>query len=201
MDRWAKGGDEPPQSRYGRIEDGTMVPPEELDFPEIPGVRDQHPDPQGLPGGLRPGLPQRRHRVEPAPGDRPRLSDGAFPQSTRDGNEIVGIQMPEHTVPLATYTGWNLFKRRVRTDRRPLEHAGLLRFRSRGPSRKRKLKDDPRPSIEERYGTRERYLGMVAEAALAMVDDGYLLAEDVPSLLKQAKTHWDYLMAGHQGEN
>ena len=31
------------------------------------------------------------------------------PQVDADGNDIAGIRMPELAVPLATYTGWNLF--------------------------------------------------------------------------------------------
>ncbi len=27
-----------------------------------------------------------------------------------DGNEVAGIRLPEIAVPLATYTGWNLYK-------------------------------------------------------------------------------------------
>ena len=53
---------------------------------------------------------------------------------------------------------------------------------------------DPRTSIEERYGNRAEYLGRVTEAALALVDDGYLLAGDLAPILAQAGRHWDYLM-------
>jgi hypothetical protein len=52
---------------------------------------------------------------------------------------------------------------------------------------------DPRPSIEERYSSREYYLGLVAQAALELIDAGYLLGEDLPAMLKQAGEHWDYL--------
>ena len=31
------------------------------------------------------------------------------PQVDNDGNELAGVKMPEISVPLATYTGWNLF--------------------------------------------------------------------------------------------
>src|SRR5688572_32309091 len=31
------------------------------------------------------------------------------PQVDADGNELAGIRMPELSVPVATYTGWNLF--------------------------------------------------------------------------------------------
>jgi hypothetical protein len=53
---------------------------------------------------------------------------------------------------------------------------------------------DPRPSIEERYGSREEYLGRVTEAAMGLVKDGYLLADDLSPILTQAGRHWDYVM-------
>ena len=58
----------------------------------------------------------------------------------------------------------------------------------------RKANSDPRLSIEERYRNREHYLGLSANAALELVDEGYLLAEDVPEILRQARAHWDYLV-------
>ena len=29
-----------------------------------------------------------------------------------------------------------------------------------------------------------------------LIDDSYLLAEDLPRVLRQAERHWDYLMEG-----
>ena len=40
----------------------------------------------------------------------------------------------------------------------------------------------PRKSIAERYANREEYLGRIALAALALVNEGYLLAEDMPAI-------------------
>ena len=36
------------------------------------------------------------------------------------------------------------------------------------------------------------YLGVVAEAGLKLVKDGYLLAEDLPELVERAGRQWDY---------
>ena len=59
---------------------------------------------------------------------------------------------------------------------------------------------DSRRSIEERYGSRAAYLGLVTEAALALVDRGYLLAGDLAPILGQAARHWDYLMEEDTGD-
>jgi hypothetical protein len=61
----------------------------------------------------------------------------------------------------------------------------------------RKATGDPRPSIAERYPSREHYLGLVAEAAMALIGERYLLAEDLPRILESAARHWDYRAGGN----
>ena len=39
----------------------------------------------------------------------------------------------------------------------------------------------------------------MSDAALALVEDGYLLARDLPPILTQAGRHWDYLMEEDSG--
>src|SRR5204862_5709132 len=53
---------------------------------------------------------------------------------------------------------------------------------------------DPRPSIEERYPSRDQYLKQVQEAAASLVKDVYVLAEDVPAIVKHAGDHRDLLV-------
>jgi hypothetical protein len=50
----------------------------------------------------------------------------------------------------------------------------------------RRERGDPRPSVLERYPTREDYLGRITDAALALNQQGFLLAEDVVAILKAA---------------
>ena len=49
----------------------------------------------------------------------------------------------------------------------------------------------PRPSIEERYQTRDQYLSLVSSAAKQLVETGYVLQEDVASIVEHAGRHWD----------
>jgi hypothetical protein len=193
MDRWIRDGEAPPESRYPRVEDGTLVRAESLGFPAIPGV----------------GVTARVHRAYRADyGDRFR-SEGVVtkeppeigapypvlvPAVDGDGNEKAGIRLPEQAVPLATYTGWNLFH----ADSGPPEELSSMQGSYLPFPRDeadRKARRDPRPSIEERYQSRERFLGLVAEAALRGIEEGYLLAEDLGSLLANAARHWDALIA------
>jgi hypothetical protein len=55
----------------------------------------------------------------------------------------------------------------------------------------RKASGDPRPSIEERYPAKEDYLRRVQQAAEALVEQGYLLAEDLPTVTEQASQRYD----------
>jgi len=59
-------------------------------------------------------------------------------------------------------------------------HGGYLEF-----SKSAKA-DDPRPSILERYPTREVYLAKYADAVLDLQSQGFLLDEDALRLLREA---------------
>ena len=61
----------------------------------------------------------------------------------------------------------------------------------------REANGDPRLSIDERYDNRAHYLGLVAESAMELIDDGYLLGQDLPTILGNAEAQWNFLM----GEN
>jgi len=52
----------------------------------------------------------------------------------------------------------------------------------------RKAANDPRPSLEERYGTRQHYVDTVSGAAKQLVSDRLLLQEDADRLVKAAQT-------------
>ena len=198
MERWtAKSDSLPPPSVYPRVADGDLVLPGELGFPALPDVG-------------QPAEPHLAYRAVYGPEFRNRgiasvqppevLS--AFPvlvpAVNDDGNETGGLMMPEVAVPLATYTGWNLFH----ADAGPPDvlssmQGSYIPFPRNRAERERA--GDPRPSVEERYGSRAEYLGRVTEAALALVEDGYLLAGDLQPILSQAARHWDYLMADGGG--
>jgi len=47
---------------------------------------------------------------------------------------------------------------------------------------------DPRPSLEERYGSRQKYVDTLNNATRALVADRLLLQEDADRLIKAAQT-------------
>ena len=100
--------------------------------------------------------------------------------------------MPELAVPLATYTGWNLFNARAGPTNVLSSMQGsyipLMRTRA-----EQNRANDPRVSIDDRYHDRDRYIGLVSKVSLGLIDQGFLLAEDLAVILQNAGRHWDYV--------
>jgi len=105
------------------------------------------------------------------------------PRVDRDGNEMGGIPTVQNDAPLGTYLGWNITAGpgEVGYDGRPF-HAGQVCNYTGGmvPFFKTKAErlaaDDPRLSLEERYGTHDGYVAAVTKAADNAACKGYLHA-------------------------
>ena len=192
MNHWTDDGSLPPDSRYPLISDGDLVLPEQLNFPQLPGVG-------------RPGAPHKAYRVDYGPEfatrgivsfEPPEVASTfpiMVPQVDDDGNETGGLKMPGVEVPLATYTGWNLFQPEFGPEGVLSSMQGsYIPFPRTAVDRQES--DDPRGAIAERYRSREQYVGLVSNVALRLIDEGYLLAEDLAPILGRASDHWDYLM-------
>ena len=119
-----------------------------------------------------------------------------MPQVDADGNGSPACRMPELAVPLATYTGWNLFNERSGpTDVLSSMQGSYIPLARHRPSAKRS--DDPRQSVDERYQGRAQFLDRISQAAdrLAGAD---LLKADLARIVEQAGTRWD-IVAARQG--
>src|SRR5947199_264049 len=185
LDRWVRDGVAPPPSRHPRLDDGTAVPPPALAavFDRIPGA--SYPRHHAMPRRLDfSTLPP---KYGPGWGSRVAAVDD-------DGNERGGIVLPEIAVPLAAFTGWNLRHPEIGGAEQRLAFAGsTLPFAK--TRRERETSGDPRPSIEERYRSREEYLARVRSAAVGLVSERYLLEDDVEVCLAAAGRLWDWLAA------
>lgn len=182
MDRWVRDGVAPPPSAHPRLADKTLVPRDQIAFPAIPGVH----SPQTIPAGYRADL-EGPHEAHPLP--------MLVTQVDADGNELSGIRLPNIAVPLATYTGWNFRSASIGLPDEVLPLTGsFIPF----PVTKaaREAAHDPRPSIEERYGSRERYRALVTEAAAKLVQQRYLRSEDAPVVVERALATWDDITRG-----
>ncbi|HEV3140378.1 MAG TPA: alpha/beta hydrolase domain-containing protein, partial [Vicinamibacterales bacterium] len=190
MDRWIASGTPPPPSKYPRIADGTLVAADKLKFPRVSGVTTSTAVHKAYRADYGP-----RFATEGVVTIEPPKIGRAFPilvpQVDADGNGVAGIRMPELSVPLATYTGWNLFNERSGpTEALSSMQGSYIPLAKTAPDRKRA--NDPRPSIDERYRDKDQYVGQVTKAALELIDQGYLLAEDLAPVVRNAGKHWDY---------
>ena len=52
---------------------------------------------------------------------------------------------------------------------------------------------DPRPSIAERYPSKDQYLARVRHEAEKLVEQRYMLEEDIEFSVERAERFWDYL--------
>jgi len=183
MERWVRDGAAPPPSRHPRLSDGTLVRAGEVAFPALRGVTSPRTAYAGV-RGANPHLPRQGGEGAALP--------LVVPQVDRDGNSRGGIRLPDVAAPLATHTGWIFRSAKIGGTEQfvPLNGSYVPFARTRA---ERDAAGDPRPSIEERYQSREQYLKLVDEAAAALVKDGYLLADDVARIVRRAGEHWDWV--------
>jgi hypothetical protein len=184
LTEWVVSGKEPPPSRVPRLHDGTLVPPlpqSTAGFPQIPGVsytgvvsiRELYDYGPGFDRGIISILP-------PVPTGRSYTT--LVPKVNEDGIDITGVRLPDIAVPLGTYTGWNLMASAPRD-----ECSAMGSFIPFAKSRADRIAaGDPRPSLEERYGTHSRYVKAVETAAQRMLSERLLLPEDASAYVEAA---------------
>jgi hypothetical protein len=187
MDEWVKNGTEPPASRYPKVADGTLVPLSAWSFPKIPGVNRPHEANAGW--HLDFGSQWKEGIVTNEPPKIGKPFPVLVPQSDANGNDEGGVSLPELQVPLASYTGWNLRDPSIGlSDLRLSFYGSFIPFAK--TAAERQQSGDPRLSVAERYASRDEYLGKFAEAELKLVQERFLLKEDVPALLERGKREW-----------
>jgi alpha/beta hydrolase family protein len=187
MDLWVTKGISPPPSRYPMVNHGRLVPPNRYrtGFRNVPGLRYNGLYNRQLFLDYGPDIQRGRMDIHPP---RP-IGNGAYtilvPQVDRDGNDIAGIRLPAVSVPIGTYTGWNLRPHGLAED----ELAGLLGsfvpFAKTKAERRRT--GDPRLSLKERYKDQADYIQQVSRAARNLVDERFLLPEDAERIISDAQ--------------
>jgi hypothetical protein len=119
----------------------------------------------------------------------PRVGSATYgvlvPQVGADGNDIGGIRSVFLQVPVGTYTGWNEFRPDFFGGGQCSLGGSFIPF---APTRAdRTASGDPRPSIEERYPTKEAYVAAFRAAADQLVAQRLLLPEDASTLVAEAE--------------
>lgn len=191
MDAWVRSGTAPPPSEYATLAKHTLVPVQKLVFPRIPGV--EKPSEANVAYRLDFGPQWHEGILSVQPPRVGKPFPVLVPQVDEDGNEIGGVHLPEITVPLATYTGWNLRDRSIGAPAQRVAFEGsYLPFPKNEEDRKRLA--DPRKSILERYENREAYLEKFARAADELIQQRWILPEDRELLLKRGGDEWDLIV-------
>ena len=189
LDRWVANAATPPPSAVPRLADGTLVERaavlerfdaalgiETLDPAQLGGLNALDLGPEAARGVCR--LPARRV------GAFPRLVSSVGP----DLNETAGIRLPDISVPVGVHTGWNPRHPEQGAPKQAAAFAGLTRFFD-------------GEEMRRRYGDRDAYAGHVREAARALVESGYVLAEDEDLLVRNCLARYDVALrqAGEGG--
>jgi len=187
LEEWVRHGKPPPASRVARIANGTLVPEDQAStgFPHIPGVtytgryngsgdRDFGPRVVGNSGVIDNLIPVVLSTHRPL-----------VPKVDAVGNDLAGIRQPEVGAPTATLTGWNTRTAEF-TDGDLCDLNGMMI-----PLHRTKVErlaaGDPRPSLEELYGTHQGYVDRVTAVARELQRDRLMLQEDVDEYIQAAK--------------
>jgi hypothetical protein len=115
------------------------------------------------------------------------------PQVDNDGNDLGGVRLPQLEVPLATYTGWNLRDPKIGMPNERVSFLGSF-FPLPKTQADADAAGDPRMSIADRYPSREEYLKRFSDASRKLVEERYLLEEDIDALVTRAGEEWDYIL-------
>ncbi len=186
LDAWASAGTPPPASRIPLRAEETLVPYGQWreHFPAIPAA--------AIPQRAS-GLPLMDFGSEFERGilakEPPGIIDAEgyailVPSVDADGNDVAGVRAPMVQAPLGTYTGWNL---RVRGHGHGAMHmfdGSYLPFPD--TEEERRATGDPRTSIVERYRDAAGYAHAVEEAARRLVEDGFMIEEDLERCVNAA---------------
>ena len=189
---WVEAVQDPPASAFPRIGEGTLVSPDGLAFPDIPGVS-------------VPKVVHEAYRADYGPRwwsegivDRqpPELGE-PFPAMVSQvdgfGNEVGGVRGWEIRAPLGSYAPWNLRLGREGGEDELTDVLGT--FIPLSPTEEeRAALGDPRPSVQALYSGKDRYLERVRAAIRELVREGFLLPDDAGAAVEEAELRWDWLV-------
>jgi Alpha/beta hydrolase domain len=189
---WVMKDVAPPPSRYPTLKSGDLVDAtaEAMGFPSLPGL------PPNAPTGLiNPAIDYDfGPGVDPIDGSGvptvvpPRIKHVIrlkVPRVDADGNEMGGVPVVLRDAPLGTYLGWNITAGGFYKGKECNFAGGMIPFAK--TKAERVAAEDPRPSLEERYGSHVGYVAAVQLAARKAVAEGFLLAADEKALVAAAE--------------
>jgi Alpha/beta hydrolase domain len=193
---WVMNGTPPPPSRYPTLAQGQMAASHKaaLGFPTLPGLRASVPevdfimpvhdydwgpefnyaDGSGIPSNAVPRIKSTLNMLAP--------------KVDADGNEVGGVPVVLLDAPLGTYLGWNITAggdRPFHKDQICNYVGGMIPFAR--TADERRLNNDPRLSLQERYTSHDGYVAAVRKAAARASAEGFLLEVDAAALINAAQ--------------
>jgi Alpha/beta hydrolase domain len=191
---WIMMGIPPPDSVYPRIQDMVKPSKKAMGFPDIPAVLvSANPDAPNnfiqamLDYDWGPGLDYSDnkgfHLFEPP--NIKQIIPLHVPRVDEDGNELGGVPVVLLQAPLGTYLGWNVTASGFHKGKVCNYEGGWIPFAK--TRAERLANDDPRLSLQERYGNHAGYVAAVKAAAANALARGFLLQEDADALIAQAE--------------
>lgn len=186
---WVNGM-EPPQSKYPKIAEQTLVSIDKLNYPKIDGFQKS----KVIHNAYRADYGNRF--TSGIVDIQPPVLESKYPvkvaQVDEFGNEKAGIRNVELTVPIATYIPWNLRKDMPGEENELTDFLGTFI-----PFQMEKKYSDERPLIEMLYSSKVMYLEKVQKAIDDLVEAGFVLKIDEKYILNRAVSYWDYVVEGH----
>ncbi len=193
---WVMKGTAPPPSRYPTLAKGTLAPAHKagINFPTLPGLRATVPEPDFImpvydyDWGPRFNAQDGSGIASNAPPRIKQVLSMLAPKVDADGNELGGVPVVLLDAPLGTYLGWNVTAGGAmpfHKDQICNYAGGMIPFAR--TAEERKANSDPRPSLQERYGSHDGYVAAVSKAAARAVAEGFLLPLDASALIVAAQ--------------
>ncbi len=194
LDAWVTLRTEPPASEVPTIAGQSLVTVASYleKYPKIPGTRapSRAFEPARLDFGGR-FLTEGIVDVLPPRAGRP--YGVLVPQVDGDGLEMAGIRLPDLSVPLGTYVGWNPQNAATGApDRLSRSEGSFIPFPRTEDDRL--AVSDPRRSVAERYPTRDAYAQAYAAATLSLAEKGLILGSDINPMIERASAFYDRVM-------
>ena len=185
-DDWISSNKKPPPSVYPTFENGTLVSWQENTAGWQPIPETTYPKfiQQAYTADFGP-----KFKEEKCITKHPPIIQNHYPifvaKLDVDNNEMDMLKMPAVRVPTGTFTGWNLRTPKMGATGELLRlTGGYIPFEK--SKKDRILKKDPRLSIEERYSNFEVYYLAYKQALKNLVNEGYLLEEEMSGILELA---------------
>ena len=191
---WVMKDVPPPPSRYPTLAKGQLADANKkaIGFPTLPGLRATVPEPDFI-------MPVHDYDWGPqfnavdgsgiASAAPPRIRQSLrmlAPKVDADGNEVGGVPVVLLGAPLGTYLGWNVTAGGFHKNQICYYAGGMVPFAR--TAQERAANNDPRPSLQERYGSHAGYVDAVKKAAARAQAEGFLLPEDATALISAAES-------------